>query len=62
VVPPQAARLASVTLVAVSKTDRDVRAEVQVNAQVVELAEDDRAWLAERRKEYEDLLAYLREH
>lgn len=45
-----------------SSTEREVRTEVAVNDRAVELDEDDRAWLAKRLEEYEDLLAYLREH
>lgn len=45
-----------------TSAEREVRTEVSVNDRAIELDEDDRAWLAKRLEEYEDLLSYLREH
>ena len=59
---PRWARALSGTLVVVSRAEHEVRTEVAVNDRAVELDEDDRVWLAKRLEEYEDLLAYLREH
>jgi len=59
---PKWARALSCTLVVMSRAEREVRTEVAINDRAVELDEDDRAWLAKRLEEYEDLLAYLREH